>query len=81
MTSLPESIKFTFTACSGVAEPSLTDGEMKLRTGGGVGPKVIAETLAQVLGETKPGYRRFGLSPGRTCLSPQAPPTLGMPDP
>lgn len=33
MTSLPESIKFTFTACSGAAEPSFTDGEMEMLTG------------------------------------------------
>lgn len=39
MTSLPESIKFTFTVCSGVAEPSLTDREMKLRTGEAWGPR------------------------------------------
>lgn len=39
MTSLPESIKFTLRARSRVAEPSLTDGELKLRTGQAWGPR------------------------------------------
>lgn len=48
---------------------------------GGMGPKVITQILAQVLDEMKPGYSRLGLSPGCACLSPQTPPTLGVPDP
>lgn len=57
MTSLPESIKFTFTACSGVSEPSFTQME---RCRIGTGPKVTEQIVAQVPDKIRAGYSQLG---------------------